>query len=96
MGYSLISFYLLVGIPLFSLVSFVSYGLDKWYAKRGESRISEATLHLLDACGGWPGGWVGQKIFRHKTAKTSFQIGFWLSIAINLVGVFLIYRALYG
>lgn len=64
-----------------SVVSFTAYGMDKARADRGRWRISEATLHGLDLLCGFPGGFLGQRIFRHKTRKTRFQIIFWLTVA---------------
>ncbi len=70
-----------------SLVSFTAYGLDKRRAATGGRRIPERTLHALDLIGGWPGGWLGQRRFRHKTRKLSFQIAFWLTAAAHLAAV---------
>ena len=63
----------------FSALSFLAYGYDKKKARLGMWRTAEATLHLLDALGGWPGGLAGQQVFRHKTRKWMFQIVFWIT-----------------
>ncbi len=55
---------------------FVLFGFDKWQAGRGGARISEAALCWCSALGGWPGGFAGLIIFRHKSAKPSFQLKF--------------------
>ena len=68
-----------------SLVAFTGYGLDKAAAKRGASRVSEQTLHLVDVVGGWPGALVAQQMFRHKTRKRSFRRVFWAGVVLNLV-----------
>jgi len=52
------------------------FGFDKWRAGRGGRRVPEATLLLACAVGGWPGGLAGMFLFRHKSAKTSFQLKF--------------------
>lgn len=79
--------YTLGGIYLIaSLITFVTYGWDKSAARRGAWRTPEATLHLLALCGGWPGALAGQRVFRHKTRKLSFQIVFWSTVLLN-VGV---------
>jgi uncharacterized membrane protein YsdA (DUF1294 family) len=44
--------------------------------------VPESTLHLVDLIGGWPGGFVAQRYFRHKTSKGSFQFVFFLTVAI--------------
>lgn len=67
-----------------SLVCFAAYGLDKSAARAGRRRTPERTLLLLGLIGGWPGGVLAQQCFRHKTSKHSFQIKFWLAVAINL------------
>ena len=71
-----------------SAVSYIAYVLDKDAAgKRRRQRMPENTLHMLDTFGGWPGGLIAQQQMRHKTVKASFQTGFWISVAINLLGV---------
>ena len=65
----------LVGIPLaFSIVAFFVYRSDKRSAEAGEWRTPESTLHFLALMGGWPGAFLAQRIFRHKTSKQSFQL----------------------
>lgn len=68
-------------------VSLVLYGWDKAAAGRGGRRTPEKTLHLFDLLGGWPGALIAQQQFRHKTAKTSFQAMFWITVAINVAAV---------
>ena len=58
---------------VFSGVSFVMLGLDKRKASRGRSRITERALHLVEALGGWPGSWAGQRVWRHKTQNRRFR-----------------------
>lgn len=55
---------------------FILFGLDKWQAVRGGRRIAESTLWWVTALGGWPGGLLGLVVFRHKSAKDSFQLKF--------------------
>ena len=73
-----------------SSISFAAYGWDKRQAVHARHRVAERTLHLLDVLGGWPGGWLGQRYFRHKTKKLSFRIRFWLTVMLHLaiVGAF--------
>ena len=66
-----------------SLITFLAYQVDKSAAKNGRWRTPEQTLHLLALAGGWPGAWVAQQVFRHKTKKRSFLIIFWLTVALN-------------
>jgi uncharacterized membrane protein YsdA (DUF1294 family) len=37
--------------------------------------------------GGWPGAWIAQQAFRHKTRKSSFQVTFWACVALNLAAL---------
>lgn len=48
--------YLLIGI---NVLTFVVYGVDKWKAKQGKWRISEATLLMLAVVGGTIGALLG-------------------------------------
>lgn len=75
-----------IALPLYlgmSLVAFVAYGLDKSAARRDAWRIPERTLHLLALAGGWPGALAAQRLLRHKSAKASFQLSFWVTVALN-------------
>ena len=72
---------------VFSVLSFFAYMRDKRAAARDAWRTSESTLHLLDLAGGWPGGIIAQRLFRHKTVKPSFQFGFWFTVVANMGGV---------
>lgn len=56
--------------------AFLLFGIDKWQANRGGRRVTEATLCWVSAVGGWPGGFLGMVVFRHKSAKGSFQLKF--------------------
>ncbi len=64
----------LIWFASFSAATFVAFGLDKWRAGRSTQRVSEQTLVFLGALGGWLGGLVGMKLFRHKTIKWTFQL----------------------
>jgi uncharacterized membrane protein YsdA (DUF1294 family) len=68
-----------------SAVTFIAYGVDKWRARSGRWRVSEATLLVMGFVGGWPGAIIAQQLFRHKTRKASFQQAFWGSVALNLL-----------
>lgn len=68
-------------------LSFVMYGIDKNAARRGRRRTAEATLHLFELLGGWPGALIAQRLFRHKTRKLSYQLVFWGAVAANCVAV---------
>ena len=42
-----------------NIASFFLYGIDKYKAKKGRWRISEATLLLMAVIGGSIGAWAG-------------------------------------
>ncbi len=67
-----------------SIVSLSVYGWDKYRAQRQQWRVTEATLHFFDLCGGWPGALIAQRLFRHKNRKLSFQVTFWLIVIAHL------------
>ena len=72
---------LLVAAPLIlSLFTFVAYRSDKRRAEAGQWRIPESTLHVAELAGGWPGAFLAQRAFRHKTAKLSYQVVFWIIV----------------
>lgn len=45
---------------------------DKRRAERGGWRVPEATLHLWEFLGGWPGAVWARRRCRHKTHKRSY------------------------
>lgn len=69
--------YMLYTQLILSVLSFAAYGFDKNRATYAGWRTRETSLLLLDALGGWPGGFAAQYYFRHKIRKTSFQLFFW-------------------
>ena len=58
---------LLYYLIVINIVTFLVYGIDKWKAKQGSWRISEATLLILAVIGGSIGALLGMKIWHHKT-----------------------------
>ena len=76
--------WMLVLVGAASILSFVEYWRDKRAAIAGRRRVRESTLHLLDLVGGWPGGLLAQRLFRHKSRKRSFQTVFWVTVVANV------------
>jgi uncharacterized membrane protein YsdA (DUF1294 family)/cold shock CspA family protein len=66
-----------------SVVTWLLYSSDKRRARQGLWRVAEMTLHFAEILGGWPGAFLAQRKFRHKTAKRSFQGAFWLAVVIH-------------
>lgn len=58
-----------------NLMTFFLFGIDKQKAIKGQYRIPEAALLGVSVMGGAAGGWIGMKIFRHKTQHTKFALG---------------------
>ena len=67
-----------------SVLAFVFYVWDKRASRRGHQRVPEATLHSLELFGGWPGALVAQRLIRHKNAKVSYQVVFWLIVGLHI------------
>ena len=67
-----------------SIVAFLAYAFDKRAAREGSWRTSESTLLLIGLVGGWPGALLAQQFFRHKTSKTSFIVGYWITVGVNI------------
>ena len=66
---------LLYYLIVINVVTFLVYGIDKWKAKQGSWRISEATLLILAVIGGSIGALLGMKVWRHKTMHKKFKYG---------------------
>ena len=74
-------YYLIVS----NIVTFLVYGIDKWKAKQGSWRISEATLLILAVIGGSIGALLGMKIWHHKTMRKKFKYGLPLILIIQII-----------
>ena len=81
-------YFYLIWLAAASVITFLLYGLDKAQAKRGGRRVPEAALHWLALLGGFPGGWLGRSLFRHKTQKGIFTFVLTVGTAIHLALVY--------
>ncbi len=84
-------YYYWIWLAAASLTLFCLYGFDKSRAKNGGRRISEKTLHWLALLGGFPGGWLGRSVFRHKTRKGVFAVVLILATLIHAGIVYWMY-----
>lgn len=84
-GYSRIG--IIYWYALTSVLCFGYYWKDKRRAKEGEWRIDETSLHLFELVGGWPGALLAQRLIRHKSRKSSYQMVFWLCVLTNITGL---------
>ena len=88
-GITKVILYLLV----INIIAFLAMGIDKWKAKNGAWRIPEQTLMSLVLLGGGIGGIAGMYIFRHKTKKPRFYIGFPTILLTEIaIGIYLIIK----
>ncbi len=80
-------------LVLMNLVTFLTFGLDKWKAKRKERRpetrrVPERTLFLLAALGGSAGALLGMRVFHHKTLHRSFRWGIPAILVVQILILF--------
>ncbi len=73
-----------------NIVTFLVYGIDKWKAKQGSWRISEATLLILAVIGGTIGALLGMQVWRHKTMHKKFKYGLPLILLAQIALIYLI------
>lgn len=65
---------LIAGVSAIASVASIGlYWFDKKLARNGGRRVPESRLLGVDAVGGWPGGAMARRWFRHKTHKPSFR-----------------------
>ncbi|MGM9777156.1 MAG: DUF1294 domain-containing protein [Prevotella sp.] len=77
---NLILYYLLA----VNIATFFLYGIDKYKARKGRWRISEATLLLMAVFGGSIGAWAGMRLWHHKTMHKKFKYGIPIIIIIQV------------
>ena len=65
----------LIYLVTINVATFSMYGIDKWKAKKSKWRIREAALLGLAVLGGSIGGWLGMKVWHHKTLHKKFRYG---------------------
>ena len=58
-----------------NIATFFLYGIDKYKARKGRWRISEATLLMMAVIGGSIGAWSGMRLWHHKTMHKKFKNG---------------------
>lgn len=73
----------LAAYGLMSLLTAGLYWHDKRRATSQGQRTPEKLLHGAELLGGWPGALLAQQLFRHKTRKVSYQLVFWMIVALH-------------
>ena len=81
---------LLYYLIVINILTFAVYGIDKWKAKQGSWRISEATLLMLAVIGGTIGALLGMQVWRHKTMHLKFKYGLPLILLAQIALIYLI------
>ena len=81
---------LLYYLIVINILTFAVYGIDKWKARQGSWRISEATLLMLAVIGGTIGALLGMQVWRHKTMHKKFKYGLPLILLAQIALMYLI------
>lgn len=68
--------YVILYVLIINCLGLGAMALDKYKAERAKWRIPEKTLFLITLLGGGIGTITGMYLFRHKTKKLYFTIGF--------------------
>ena len=76
-----------------NVITFLAMWIDKRKAQKGSWRISEKALFTLVVLGGGVGGILGMYVFRHKTQKPRFVVGFPFILLFEIAaGIFLYFQ----
>ncbi len=87
---AIIIYYLLT----INLLTFVTYGIDKYKARHKHWRVREASLLLLAALGGSPAALLAMHLFRHKTQHNKFRYGVPAILIAQVLLVVFVYKYL--
>ena len=77
-----------------NIATFFLYGIDKYKARKGRWRISEATLLMMAVIGGSIGAWSGMRLWHHKTMHKKFKYGIPVIIILQVVLAVYLYTIL--
>ena len=80
--------FFIIYIIIINIITFITMYVDKRKAYYGKWRVKESTLFILVMLGGGLGGIVGMYLFRHKTKKKYFTIGFPLILILEIITIF--------
>ena len=79
---------IVIYLVVINLIGFLAMYIDKRKAKKGEWRIPDKTLITIAMIGGSIGGIAGMYMFRHKTHKARFSIGFPVILGVQITLIF--------
>ncbi len=85
-------YFYFIWLIVISCITFGLYGFDKSRARTGGWRVPEKYLHWLALLGGFPGGWIGRSVFRHKTQKGIFLFVLAVSTIIHAGIIYWLFR----
>lgn len=78
---------IIIYFVIINIIAFLAMWIDKKRSKKGQWRIKEKTLFTLVLLGGGIGGIAGMYMFRHKTQKTYFTVGFPVILISEIVAI---------
>ncbi|MGN1302591.1 MAG: DUF1294 domain-containing protein [Clostridia bacterium] len=78
---------IIIYFVIINILGFLIMYIDKQKAKKGHWRIPEKTLFIITALGGGIGTIAGMYVFRHKTQKIAFVIGFPAITILEIIAV---------
>jgi len=79
----------LIYLLAINVAAFITYGIDKWKAKKSLWRIRETALLALAVLGGSIGAWLGMRVWHHKTKHKKFKYGIPLILIAQIALLFL-------
>lgn len=72
-----------------SIISFITFGIDKVKSKKEKNRVKERTLLEMTILGGAVGAIIARIFFHHKTNKIYFSITIYLALISQIgLGIF--------
>ena len=86
--------YLFIYLLIINAIGWLIMLIDKQKAKKGQWRISEATLMTVAAIGGSLGSLIGMYQFRHKTKHTKFVVGIPLMMFLHVALLMFLYKTI--
>ena len=84
--------YIIYYLIIINVITFITFGLDKLFAIKNMYRVRESTLFSLCILGGTPLGYIGMKVFRHKTKKPFFKYGIPIIFIIQIILIILLIK----
>jgi uncharacterized membrane protein YsdA (DUF1294 family) len=77
---------------LINVLSFLTFGFDKYKAQNNQQRISEKFLLFISLFGATIGTVLGMIVFNHKTSKKCFLFKILAIILSQILIIYLIYN----